>query len=352
MDLFVPGRICLFGEHSDWAGGYRRVNASLEKGHAILVGTDQGLRARARPHPDSLLVTSTLTDGSRTPTFEIPMREELLRTEAAEGGFFSYVAGAALQMMRSFEGIDGIEIDNYATDLPIRKGLSSSAAACVLVVRACNRLYRLGLSRREEMELAYQGEIATPSRCGRLDQGCAYGSTPVLMVFDGDELSVTELECGGVLFMLIVDLGATKDTRKILASLHACYPFASGDRERIAQEYLGPVNRGITTEAVEQLAKGDVEEIGRLMTLAQSQFDACLAPLCTSELTAPVLHGLLEDPVVRDLSFGAKGVGSQGDGSAQILARTPEARLELADYLRRKRSMRSLPLTIGGAARD
>jgi len=25
MQIFVPGRICLFGEHSDWAGGYRRV---------------------------------------------------------------------------------------------------------------------------------------------------------------------------------------------------------------------------------------------------------------------------------------------------------------------------------------
>jgi galactokinase len=29
MKLFVPGRICLFGEHSDWAGGYRRINAYL-----------------------------------------------------------------------------------------------------------------------------------------------------------------------------------------------------------------------------------------------------------------------------------------------------------------------------------
>ncbi|MCB0002160.1 MAG: GHMP kinase, partial [Anaerolineae bacterium] len=25
MKIFVPGRICLFGEHSDWAGGYRRI---------------------------------------------------------------------------------------------------------------------------------------------------------------------------------------------------------------------------------------------------------------------------------------------------------------------------------------
>jgi len=26
MELFVPGRVCLFGEHTDWAGGFRRFN--------------------------------------------------------------------------------------------------------------------------------------------------------------------------------------------------------------------------------------------------------------------------------------------------------------------------------------
>ena len=32
MKLFVPGRICLFGEHTDWAGGYRRINAAVVLG--------------------------------------------------------------------------------------------------------------------------------------------------------------------------------------------------------------------------------------------------------------------------------------------------------------------------------
>ena len=41
MKLFVPGRICLFGEHSDWAGGYRRMNAEIEKGYTVICGTDQ-----------------------------------------------------------------------------------------------------------------------------------------------------------------------------------------------------------------------------------------------------------------------------------------------------------------------
>ncbi len=43
MKLFVPGRICLFGEHSDWAGGYRRMNAEIEKGYTLICGTDQGI---------------------------------------------------------------------------------------------------------------------------------------------------------------------------------------------------------------------------------------------------------------------------------------------------------------------
>ncbi len=32
MKIFVPGRLCLFGEHSDGAGGYRRLNPELGKG--------------------------------------------------------------------------------------------------------------------------------------------------------------------------------------------------------------------------------------------------------------------------------------------------------------------------------
>ena len=43
MKLFVPGRICLLGEHSDWAGGYRRINADIEKGYSLITGTVKGI---------------------------------------------------------------------------------------------------------------------------------------------------------------------------------------------------------------------------------------------------------------------------------------------------------------------
>ncbi len=63
MKIFVPGRICLFGEHSDWAGGYRRINADIENGYTLICGTDQGIYAEATPHPNSLVLYSTTPDG-------------------------------------------------------------------------------------------------------------------------------------------------------------------------------------------------------------------------------------------------------------------------------------------------
>lgn len=37
-------------------------------------------------------------------------------------------------------GVGGLLLDNFATSLPLKKGLSSSAAFCVLLARAYNRL--------------------------------------------------------------------------------------------------------------------------------------------------------------------------------------------------------------------
>ena len=193
MKLFVPGRICLVGEHSDWAGGYRRINAEIEKGYTLITGTDQGIYAEVSPHPTSLVLTSTDGEGNRQGPVEIPMEPKALLEEAQKGGYWSYIAGVAYQVLTNYH-VRGLVVDNYKTDLPIKKGLSSSAAICVLAARAFNRVYDLKMTIRGEMELAYQGEISTPSRCGRMDQGCAFGNRPVLMEFDADRLETKELQ--------------------------------------------------------------------------------------------------------------------------------------------------------------
>jgi len=345
MKLFVPGRICLFGEHSDWAGGYRRINADIEKGYTLISGTNQGIYAEVEPHPTSLVLTSTTPDGQTHGPYEIPMLPQTLLEEAQRGGFWSYVAGVAYQVLTNYH-VRGLVISNYKTDLPVKKGLSSSAAICVLAARAFNRVYDLKLTVRGEMELAYLGEITTPSRCGRMDQGCAFGNRPVLMTYDGDRLDTRELQVTHDLHFVIVDLKAQKDTMEILNRLNHCYPFAENDLEQGVQELLGPINKRIVSQAVEALQASDAPRLGTLMTEAQSFFDRYAAPACPEELTSPVLHRVLDYGPLKPHIWGGKGVGSQGDGTAQFLARSAEDQAAVIETLQRDLGLPALALTI------
>ncbi len=345
MKIFVPGRICLVGEHSDWAGGYRRINAQIEKGYTLITGTDQDIYAEISPHPTSLILTSTAPDGKKDGPHEIPMEPQALLKEAQEGDFWSYIAGVAYQVLTNYH-VRGLVIDNYKTDLPIRKGLSSSAAICVLTARAFNRIYDLKLTTRGEMELAYQGEIATPSRCGRMDQGCAFGKRPVLMTFDGDRLETTELQVNQPLFFVLVDLQAKKDTMEILNRLNRCYPFAENEVERGVQELLGPINKRIVNQAIDALHDSDAQKLGTLMSEAQTFFDRYAAPACPEELNSPVLHSVLNYDPLKQHIWGGKGVGSQGDGTAQFVCRSQADQQAVVQILERDLNLPGLKLTI------
>jgi UTP-glucose-1-phosphate uridylyltransferase/mevalonate kinase len=345
MKIFVPGRICLFGEHSDWAGGYRRINAKIEKGYTLITGTNQGIYAEIDPHPNALILTSTTPEGKEIGPYEIPMEPKALLAVAQGGSYWSYIAGTAYQILTHYH-VRGLVIDNYETDLPIKKGLSSSAAICVLTARAFNRVYDLKMTTRGEMEMAYLGEITTPSRCGRMDQGCAYGNRPILMTFDGDHLDVTELSVPQDLYYVIVDLMAKKDTMEILARLNRSYPFAQGEIERDVQELLGPINKRIVHQAVDLLQGGEAAGLGALMVEAQDFFDRYAAPACPEELTAPVLHHLLDYEPLMPHIWGAKGVGSQGDGTAQILTRSQADQQAVIEIIERDLNLPCLTLTL------
>lgn len=344
MKIFVPGRICLFGEHSDWAGGYRRINTDIEKGYTLITGTNQGIHAEVTPHPTELVITSLMPDGKTAGPKTIPMDKRSLLKEAQEGGFFSYIAGVAYQIMTHYH-VRGLRIHNFKTDLPVKKGLSSSAAICVLAARAFNRIYDLKMTVRGEMEMAYQGEILTPSRCGRMDQGCAFGNRPVLMTFDGEHLDCTELRVKQDLFFVIVDLSAQKDTMEILARLNRCYPIAETAVEKGVQQYLGEINKRVVEQARQALVAGDAPRIGALMREAQQLFDQYVGPACPSQLTAEVLHRVLAYAPIQEYVWGGKGVGSQGDGTAQFVARDETAQAKIVEIIERDLKMPCLKLS-------
>lgn len=340
VELFVPGRLCIMGEHSDWAGRFRDINSKIEKGYAIVTGIEEGIYARATTS-DKLIVRNTVNNTS----FECKMDFDELKKIAEEGSYWSYVAGVAACVKEQYN-IGGIELVIDKITIPEKKGLSSSAAICVMVTRAFNQLYNLHLNTIGEMNLAYLGEITTPSRCGKLDQACAFGKKPVVMTFDGDRIQVKDIKVQKDLFFVFADLMSKKDTIKILRDLNRCYPFYDSETEKNVQYGLGENNKKLINESVSHIESGDVESLGKAMTKFQENFDKFVAPACPEELTSPVLHKVLEDEFIKSHSFGAKGVGSQGDGTVQVLAKDKESQELIKEYFEKKLKMNAFCLTI------
>ena len=334
MNIFVPGRLCLFGEHSDWAGLYNRTNSAVEPGLAIVTGIEQGIYGYAE-RSEKFRFRAMKDDGTHDEWIEWPLSVKQLKATAEEGGYYSYVAGVAAFMLEYYD-VGGLSIDITKVTLPIKKGLSSSAAICVLVARAFNMVYDLQISVRGEMEAAYRGEIMTPSRCGRLDQACAYGTKPVLMRFASENIEVERLAVGKELHWVFADLNGEKDTMKILSSLNACYPYAQDQKSKNVQEALGPENRRIVEQVIKAMRAGDAVRIGELMDESQRIFDKMIAPACPSELASPLLHEVMADARVRALSLGVKGVGSHGDGTVQMICKDAEDQEALCAYLKSK----------------
>jgi galactokinase len=288
-------------------------------------------------------MTSIASD--RDEPFRCAMEENALRRAAATDSFFRYAAGVAAEACARY-GAGPVRIDVTGADLPMARGLSSSAAICVLTARALNLVNRLGLDVAEEMELAYRGELAAGSQCGRMDQACAYGTRLLLLRFDGDEMNVVPLCPRRELHLLVVDLMHEKDTRLILGELNRHFVSAASPHRTRLRRALGAANAALVADAIDALEEGDARTVGELMVEAQRRFDEDIAPACPSELAAPRLHALLDDGAVRALTWGGKGVGSQGDGAAQLVCRGHHERIALVAQLASRGDLNCLPLTV------
>lgn len=331
VKIFVPGRLCLFGEHTDWAGHYRTMNADVEIGAAIVTGIEQGIYAEVERSNIFKMSSSAPELNTVWEDFSCRMNDRELRNIAKSGSFFCYCAGVASYMLEWYK-VGGVSIRITGMTLPLKSGLSSSAAICVLVARAFNLLYNLNLNTLGEMNIAYLGELRTSSRCGRLDQACAFGVKPNLMTFDGDEISVEPMIVKSPLYWVFADLCAKKDTIKILRDLNKAYPFASTEQEELEHKALGKYNLDIVRRATKYMANGDTKALGALMNEAEKIFNQYILPM-SDALKAPKLEKTLNDPNIQDWIYGGKGVGSHGDGSVQFLAKDEECQHKLEDYL-------------------
>lgn len=141
VEVFVPGRVNLIGEHVDYNGGC-----------VLPTALELGVRLSLTPREDDLLrIAATGFDG---------IAERRLGEVATEH-WSDYVLGSL-----TLAGVTGADV-YVETNLPVGAGLSSSAAVCVASLRAV----RPDLSDVDTAKLARRVEteyIGVP--CGIMDQ--------------------------------------------------------------------------------------------------------------------------------------------------------------------------------------
>lgn len=82
------------------------------------------------------------------------------------------------------------------------------------------------------------------------------------------------------------------------------------------------------------------------MKSSQRNFDAMIAPN-NSQLASPMLHRVLSLPSIQEHIYGGKCVGSGGDGTAQLVARSAADREVAMEKISAAfPQMRCFPLTI------
>jgi len=337
INLFMPGRVCLLGEHSDWTFEFKNENPNLLPGYTIATAIDKGVYATIKK---SKKFEFKMGENS----FSCDMNEEPLEKESLSGSFYSYVAGTALYMLRTYQ-VGGINVEVKYNTLPIKKGLSSSAAICSLLVKAFDYFYDLNLDFATKMDCAYYGERLAQSKCGKLDQICINGEKLVKMTFHPDKIDIDPIKVKSPIYMVIADLNAAKDTKKILNALHECYPFADNEKEQKIQDMLGYKNKELIDNVVEAIEMDDKEKLGDLINKSQELIDESAIPIC-DEYKAPVLHSVMDNAFIKKLAYAVRGIGSGGDGSVQVIAKDAICQNLITNYFNTKLNMDAFSYTI------
>jgi galactokinase len=153
---FVPGRIEIFGKHTDYAGG-RSLLAAVPRGFVVL----------AAPRADQLV---RVTDVRWRESVWIDPADRA----ATFSGWGSYAAVVARRLARDFPGAQlGSELV-LVSDLPRAAGLSSSSALVVAMATALAR--RAALDERAEWRSALQTTLDLAGYLGAVENGLTFKS--------------------------------------------------------------------------------------------------------------------------------------------------------------------------------
>ncbi len=333
--FFAPGRANLLGAHLDYNGG-RVMPVALSRGTYLAV---------APRDDDSLVLESEGFPGERVETSWSALRPG--RTT----GWSAYLEGALWAASRRWGRPPGWEV-RVVADLPLAKGVSSSASIACAAVLAVASWQRVEEPRETLAAVAHQGEteyVGVP--CGILDQTAIFlGREDHVLSYDclegtHDYLPLDHHRAA----VVVLDSGTSRelaagafeervaDCRRALEALRGPLPGLRALRDlteeqllehgallderlrRRAAHVVGEVRR--TRLGAEALAHGDLVSFGRQITASH----ASLRDLY--EVSTPELDALVEAAVAAPGCFGARLTGA-GFGGCVVALVDPAARTD------------------------
>ncbi len=201
--FFAPGRANLAGAHMDYNGG-RVMPVALSRGTYLAVS----------PRNDGRFVMRS----AQFPGQSVDLSPDELRPGRVKS-WSVYTEGALYVARRAWGELPGLNLA-LSADLPMAKGLSSSASVEAVVVYALSHLLGLtnGSSRRDQVDewvrLAHAAENEYAGvRCGILDQSAIFLAEPdSLLWFDCLELTREHLPLDATqASIVILDTGVSRE---------------------------------------------------------------------------------------------------------------------------------------------
>ena len=160
--LWVPGRIEVFGKHTDYGGG-----------HSLVAPVPRGFIFMARVRSDRVV---TLADAARAERFSIDLGDRATVSGAgdAPAGWRRYAATTVHRLDRNFPGaVRGADIV-FASDLPPASGMSSSSALMVGLAATLVRLGHIDASREWQTSIGGPADAAGYYAC--IENGLSFAA--------------------------------------------------------------------------------------------------------------------------------------------------------------------------------
>ena len=164
ITVWAPGRIEVFGKHTDYAGG-----------RSLLTAVDRGFCVRAAPRADRMIHVHGHDPLAGSPSVDFALRSALpldATTAAPDGHWSQYIATVVRRVAHNFPDANtGVDMA-FSSDLPQAAGASSSTALMISVFIAIAAVNRLPETAAWQASLGSPEDLA--GYLGAMEMGGAY----------------------------------------------------------------------------------------------------------------------------------------------------------------------------------